>query len=553
MERFKFNIAIVEDNGMARIHLRNHLMEMGFTRVACFSQGRELRQQLRKGHFDLILMDFHLGDNKNGVEVIQDLNKEGLLKYTTSLIFITSDRLPLIVGQIVDIHPDDLIIKPYTIKILGKVVNAVIDFNAVCMPVLKLMDEHKWTEAFDRFEDIERQNTQARQRTAFLKLRARLLLKLQRFDQATALYEGVLSQSSKVIWARWGVIHTQFLAGKVDISETLLQEMLGAHLTNDKACEWLARICVSKKEYVKAEEYIDQISERSLSVTASKLKAYLYQIQEKFDDAIALLERKRASNKHVRERYTELSLELARCYLQLAESKPENDRSKPIQVARFLIGSAGRSHLELDLHLKRHYISVMAAILENDLDKATELLAQEGTADLEKADVSTMTDAVKAWVDMGDEKRAAQILYDCEKYAENSDNLSDKTISNLLVNQREEELGERRPRALKFNKQGLDLYSEKKFADAVDYFYQAYILFPKEAAFGLNMLQSMVEARIAKHKDSKTLRIFNELDKRDLNNSNRNRLNDIGHKISSEKDLFIIADTEENEKFWRSF
>ncbi len=552
MERFSFNVAVVEDNGMARLNLRNHLMEMGFSRVSCFSQGRELRQQLRRRHFDLILMDYHLGDNKNGVEVIQDLYKEQLIKHVTSVIFITSDRIPLIVGQIVDVHPDDLILKPYTIKILSKVVNLVIDFNRTYLPVFQLMDEGKWQQALDTLETIAQKNNQPRQRSAVLKLRARLLIKLKKYDQANEIYEGVLSQSSKVIWARWGVIHAQFLAGKTDISEELLQEMLGTHLTNDKACEWLARICVAKKQYVQAEEYIEKISERTLSLTASKLKAYLFQIQEKFDDAIGLLERKRESNKHVRERHTEFSLELARCYLQLAQSKNDNERQKPVQVARFLLGSAGRNHLEQDLFLKRHYLSVIASILEGNPEKATELLAEEGITDLTKADISTMSDAMQAWMDMGDEKRAAQIMYDCEKRAEQSDDLIDKAISNLLVSQQEEKMGERRPRALKFNKEGLDLHSSKNFAEAVDYFYQAYILFPREPAFGLNLLQAMVEAKIPQHKDARTLRVFNELDKRDLNDANRQRLNEIGRKISAEKDKFIIANTDEQDHFWNS-
>ena len=131
MEKRKVNIAVVEDNGMARINLRNHLLEMEFNTVNCFTHGRELKKDLKRRSYDLILMDFHLGDNKNGVEVIQDLQKEGLLKHSTCLVFITSDRLPMIIGQIVDIHPDDLVIKPYTIRTLKRTVNNALKINPV--------------------------------------------------------------------------------------------------------------------------------------------------------------------------------------------------------------------------------------------------------------------------------------------------------------------------------------------------------------------------------------------------------------------------------------
>jgi DNA-binding response OmpR family regulator/gamma-glutamylcyclotransferase (GGCT)/AIG2-like uncharacterized protein YtfP len=551
VNRRDINIAIVEDNGMARITLRNHLMEMGFMDIACFSNGRELKRELQNRDFDLILMDFHLGNHKNGVEVIQEINREKLLKNTTSLIFVTSDRLPMIIGQIVDIHPDDLVIKPYTIRILEKTILNALTIRKYCLSILTLMDEKKWMKAYNELDALASSNQLPKSRTSLLKLRARLLIKMGKFREASELYQTVLKSSANVIWAKWGVIQTQFLSGEIEISEELLKDMLGTHLTNDKACEWLARISIGRKDYEEAEEYIDLIKESSLSVAASKLKAHVYQIQDKTDKAIDLLERKRNSAKHIREQYAELSLELARCYLDLAETKPPNERDKPLQVARFLIGSAGRNYLEENLAIKRDYLNVLTAILEEDLDKANELLEQTQSTEFDKVDISTMVDAVKAWIEVGDEKRAAEILYECEQKVESMDDFTEQTISGMAITKSEQQLGERRPRALKFNKEGLQLHSQQRYQESVDYFYQAYILFPKEAAFGLNLLQALIESNLAEHKDAKTLRIFNELDKRELSDSNRKRLTEIGKRISANKDTFIIEGSEE-EQVWNS-
>lgn len=534
---------------MARILLRNHLIQMGYSNVICYSHGRELKKDLKVRQFDLILMDFHLGDHKNGVEVIQELNREKLLKHTTSLIFVTSDRLPLIIGQIVDIHPDDLVIKPYTIRILEKTIANTLKIRKHVMPVLAFMDEKNWEAALEKLEKIAASNTLPKSRTSLLKIRARLLLKLGRFDEATALYENVLKNAANVIWAKWGVIHSQYLAGKIQISEDLLKDMLGAHLTNDKACEWLARICIGRKEYEEAEEYIDLIKESSLSMTAAKLKSYVYQLQNKMDKAIDLLERKRLNAKDVREKYAEFSLELARCYLTIAESKQANERANPLRVARYLIGNAGRKYLEENLAIKRDYMNILAAILENDQDKAAALLDEVDQKDFNSADVPTMTDAIKAWIGVGDELRAAQILFDCEEKMHETEDLTDKTISSVVIAQQEEELGERRPRALKFNKQGLHLHNQQQYQESVDYFYQAYLLFPKEAAFGLNLLQALLESNLAEYKKAKTLRLFNELDKRELSNDNRKRLNDIGRRISANKEQFIIEGEEQNNQW----
>jgi CheY-like chemotaxis protein len=101
-------VAVVEDNGTARTNIRNHLLDMGFSQISCFSNGRELKSNLKSQRLDLLLMDFHLGQNKNGVEVVQDLLKLKQITHSTCVMFITSDRLPLIIGQIVDVHPEAL-------------------------------------------------------------------------------------------------------------------------------------------------------------------------------------------------------------------------------------------------------------------------------------------------------------------------------------------------------------------------------------------------------------------------------------------------------------
>ena len=542
MERRIVSIALVEDNGMARINLRNHLMEMDFNKVDCFSHGRELKASMRRRNYDLLLMDFHLGENKNGVEVIQDLASEGLLKYSTCIIFITSDRLPMIVGQIVDVHPDDLVLKPYTIRNLQRTVYNSMSINLHLKPVLRLMDQGEFALAMEKLDKLIESKKIRKARSNMLKLKARLLIKLGKYDEASELYSGVLESSDKIIWARWGLVQSQFLAGKEDQSEELLEEMLGAHLTNDKACEWLARISINRQEYGKAEEYMTLIKESSLSMAAAKLKAYLYQVQDKMDDAVTLLERRRESSRSVREKFAELSLELARCYLSMAESKPTNERESTLQVARFLIGSAGRRTLEEGLDLKRSYMNILAAILEGNMEKANELLTQEGIDDFKKADVSTMTDAVKAWMSVGNELKAAQILFESEEKLANLDDFTEQTLSTMLINKSEESVGARRPRALKFNKQGLELYNDNKFEESIDYFYQAYILFPKEPAFGLNMLQGLVEAKEAKHKSVKTLRLYNELDKRELSPGNRSRLGELGLKINQDRDAFVVPE-----------
>lgn len=531
--------------------MRNHLLEMGYSHISCYSHGRELKAGMKQRNYDLLLMDFHLGDNKNGVEVIQDLQKDHLLKAKMCLMFITSDRLPMIVGQIVDVHPDALVLKPYTIRNLEKTLNATLNQHFYLSPVLKLMDEQDFNGALQRLDELLRSNQYPKYKTNMIKLRARLLIKLEKYKEASDVYSSVLKGSDKIIWAKWGLIQSRYMAGEEEISQEMLENMVGTHLTNDKACEWLARISINKKEYIKAEDYIAKIKEGEMSLPAARLKAYLYQVQDKMDDAINLLERKRDSNRNIRERYAELSLDLARCYLSLAESKTGAERKKVLQVTRFLIGSAGRKNVDEVLLQKRNYMATLVAILEGDLDKANELLSKEGMDDLSEAEIPTMTDAAKAWAGVGNEMKASEILCLAEMKLGDIDDQNERTISSMLLTQSNENIGSKKSRALKFNKQGMGYYQKDEFGDAIDYFYQAHILIESEPAFALNLLQSLVEDQQAQHKTIRTLRLMHELESQNLSAGNASRLQEIVKKVDENKDVFVVAEPPPGESLER--
>lgn len=549
MSLSKVKVAVVEDNGMARTNIRNHLLDMGFTQISCFSNGRELKNNLKSQRLDLLLMDFHLGQNKNGVEVVQDLQKIKKITHSTCVMFITSDRLPLIIGQIVDVHPEALLVKPYTIRNLVKNISNCLALHQYLMPVFEMMDEDNYPQALVLLDLLIKENEHPKKRSALTKLRARLLTKLGHYKEAADLYRTILQHSDKVIWAKWGLIQNLFLDGHVEESETLLRELTESELTNDKACEWLARISVSNNQYNKAENYMHKIREGELSIPAARLKAYIYQAQERGNEAISLLEKKRESNRSIRERYDEISLDLARCYIGEAELRSKSQRTSDLQVAKFLIGAAGRKLSDPSLTVRKDYMFAMIAFMEGNVEKANEILTRPGMSELEDAEISTITDAVQAWRNSGDTDKAKEFLKLSQKKLREIEDGNEKTVSGMLVSKGEDAIGEKRPQALEFNKVGLQKYTRKDYQGATDDFYQAYLLFPRELAFSLNLLQGLVDAELQSYKKVHTLEFLAELQNRELNEGNKKRLDEIVSRIAKKKDIYYTAseDAQQND------
>ncbi|WP_339723368.1 response regulator [uncultured Paraglaciecola sp.] len=548
MSLSKVKVAVVEDNGMARTNIRNHLLDMGFTQISCFSNGRELKTNLKSQRLDLLLMDFHLGQNKNGVEVVQDLQKMKKITHSTCVMFITSDRLPLIIGQIVDVHPEALVVKPYTIRNLVKNISNCLALHQYLMPVYEMMDEDNYPQALVLLDLLIKENEHPKKKSALTKLRARLLTKLGRYAESADLYRKILQQSDKVIWAKWGLIQNLFLDGYVEQSETLLRELTESELTNDKACEWLARISVSNNQYNKAENYMHKIREGELSIPAARLKAYIYQAQERGNEAISLLEKKRESNRSIRERYDEISLDLARCYIGEAELRSKSQRSSDLQVAKFLIGAAGRKLSDPSLTVRKDYMFAMIAFMEGNVAKANEILARPGMTELHEAEISTITDAVQAWRNAGDTEKAKAFLKLSQEKLKEIEDGNEKTVSGMLISKGEDAIGERRPQALEYNKVGLQKYTKKDYLGATDDFYQAYLLFPRELAFSLNLLQGLVDAELQSYKKVHTLEFLAELQNRDLNEGNKKRLEEIVSRITKKKDIYFVATDDEAQK-----
>ncbi|WP_299082886.1 response regulator [uncultured Paraglaciecola sp.] len=548
MSLAKVSVAVVEDNGMARANIRNHLLDMGFSQISCFSNGRDLRANMRSLRIDLLLMDFHLGQNKNGVEVVQDLQKQKKITHTTCVMFITSDRVPMVIGQIFDMHPEALLTKPYTIRNLAKNIYSSLNLHKYLMPIYRMMDEDKYPQALELLDHLLEEDSQPKKRSALIKLRAKLLIKVGRNSEAADLYRSVLEQSDKVIWAKWGLIQSLFLEDKVEESETLLHDLTKSALTNDKACEWLARISVNNNQYSKAENYMHQIHEGQLSISAARLKASIYQAQERGNEAIALLEKKRESNRSIRERFDEISLDLARCYMSEAEQSTKPERTSDLQVAKHLIGAAGRKLSDPSLTIRKDYMFAMVAFMEGNINKANEILARPGMSELEDAEISTITDAVQAWRSSGDTEKAKKFLKLSQEKLKNIEDGNEKTVSGILVAKGEEAIGERRPQALEFNKTGLQKYTDKDFVGATDDFYQAYLLFPRELAFSLNLLQGLVDAELLSFHKINTLEFLGELQSRELNEGNKKRLDEIVGRITKKKHVYFIASNKQEDK-----
>ncbi|MDC8830971.1 response regulator [Alteromonas gilva] len=488
----KIRVAIVEDNATARSTIRNHLLTLGNLDVSSFSTGNELKGALRKQNFEVLIFDFNLGQNRNGVEWVQLLRQNQYIRPSTGIMFLTADRLPQTIGQIIDVHPDLLLIKPYTINSLRRAVKHYLDYRQQAAQALKNIDNERYDKAIEQLTKLLASGKPSRVSADLERLLARLLMQQSRYSEAVEIYRNVLAKSDKVLWAQWGKLKCQFLMGNWDDCQASLDNMRGAMLTRDKAFEWLACLSFEQAEYDTAEYYLDHIKDSELSLPATRLKSLTYQKLNRVLESIELYQKKREYNRSTKERFDEFTFELAEFYLSIAQNSPVNNRAESLLQARKLVGVAARSQNDMQSRQRHDYLLAHSYILEDQLDKARDLTAHDHMTLFSRTPASTLITAALVNNALGNADQAATLLDMVSVNNEFSELPSEyQTIQSQLLSA-EHSTGMAQNRAEKYNEQGQQHFVKQAYQQALNAFYHALQLQPDMPAFALNMLQTML-------------------------------------------------------------
>ncbi|WP_338454221.1 response regulator [uncultured Alteromonas sp.] len=543
-----YRIAIVEDNATARTTLRGHLLPIAKLNVSSFGSGVELKTALRKQHFELIIMDYHLGQGRTGVEWVQSLKESGFIRPSTGLIFLTSDRSPQTIGRIMDLQPDALLIKPYTIASLSRQIKHYLSYRKYIEPVLREMDNKQRPSAITLLRKKLREGVPPRLASDVGKLYAKLLFENEDILHAMRVYDDVLTRSDKVLWAQWGKIRCQYAAGLWPDCQDELSGMVTSTLARDSAFEWLASLSFEQKSYEQVETYLSQIKFSDLSLPAARLKSLAYQKQDKVVEAIDLLQKKRAMHRSARDRFNDFTFELAEFYLLLAEEAPSTNREESLSQARKLVGLAGRSQSDRQVLQKRDYLLAFSAILESEDQKAAHLLESDYMDDYLRTEPSMLVIAAKVHHGLGEEGKASQLLALAKQKNAELQIISEQVANDDLIFSGGERLGLNHDQAVMLNETGTQLFMNKQYLPAMKHFYDALNLSPETAAFGLNLLQCMIESDTAvyrKYGIRKLLRVIADMA---LSDSNHHRLTQLNLTAQANAEKLIAPAINEDNK-----
>jgi tetratricopeptide (TPR) repeat protein len=497
----RLRVALIDEEAISRDTLRSHLLFFHQLEICSFSSPQSFKRACYRQDFDIVLCNQELRGGRSGTQWCEELIMNKLIKPSTGLAIITGDPSAAVISQIIDTNPDIILLKPYTLNILKRHFDEYFTFRQVLSPYLNDLNNDRIAPVIQGLLAITETHPQHLQST--YRLLGQLYLQTQQYLAALHIYEVAITSFPNALWAKWGLIKSQYLNGDWDNCANLLNTLLQTKATRDKALEWLACVAFAQHDYSAASEYLSRILTCDLSLQATKLKSHLYCLQSQIDQAIKLLNDKCSANQMLKDQFKELTFDLVRCVIQkIQHEQDDSAKTQQISQAKRLLTRATKKDIDPVSLQKRDSILTSVCLLEGDTEKVQRILQRDWMQNFDRASVETIQHAINANHHIGEEQTVARLLSLSKKKLHKVESHVESILCTTQFESQEALLHDQPTRAVNYNEKGSQLYSNNQFEQSMYYYYKAHQLYPKSPTFGLNLLTCMHHCRQIQYKEA---------------------------------------------------
>lgn len=290
----KLKVLIADDAPIVIASLRSMLLKLGFRDDNVFhtKSPKACIYAASRESFDIFICDYNFGKGLNGKQTFEELKHYKLLKDDAVFILVTAESSATVVRSIVELKPDEYILKPFNISRLKERISAAICRKRALQRVYSADlqgDAELGLQACDDLEPFHPEYYFIIQ-----KFRGDFLSKLKRYDKAKIVYEDTLERKS-LDWAKIGLANALKNTGKEYEAAEIINSMLAETPHNSGARVEAASISLFNKDIPDAIRHLTLASsivpgnsERELVIanlclsvgdTAAALERYKYYVE----------------------------------------------------------------------------------------------------------------------------------------------------------------------------------------------------------------------------------------------------------------------------------
>lgn len=236
------SILIIDDQKSFQKLLKGMLLQLGANNIVFYDSGEAALTQFGKETVDIVFIDYNLGQGRNGKQFLEELKYLNKLSRHCISILVTGESTRSIVLSVLEIEPDDYLIKPFSTGMLKSRLIKLSAKKQLFFHADKAINEGDLPLAIEQYLEIAKANPRFLH-FCYKKL-CQIYFELDRHQEAQSLLDEILA-NARPSWALTYLAQVLFLSGDYKKSICICDELLGQNRFNIDALD-IKAMCLNK-------------------------------------------------------------------------------------------------------------------------------------------------------------------------------------------------------------------------------------------------------------------------------------------------------------------
>ena len=481
------SVLVVDDIDTIRSAVKGMLQMLGCKDISTATNGERALDICLHQQFDFILCDFNLGKGKDGYQLFEELKLRKLLKNNTLFILISAETAIQAIHGIVELQPDDYLLKPFSYKKLESRLTKALEKRKVLGLIFDAVLADDYQGALEACATITKLHP--KYALSVTRLKAEVFIKLGRYKEASDLYDMAL-EARDFGWARLGKAITCYHLDELPKAIIILKQLAEVLETRVEALNWLANIFVKQNRLELVEDtLIESVKVSPKNIPRQRALANFSVLNEDWEVALRCFKTVLTNTRFSIHENIEHHFNYVHCLLDKAQSENELQRAKLFSQAQAVLRNA-KNKFDYSIFSELEKIaSARIAILRDVLQEANLDLSDCKQEVVINCGKDSILQLAKAWFELGDYEHYESLM---KLLPQDPSNKSIESVSEMLrIEKTSKENDVRIGKLLELNQQGLALYKSGLYQASTAVFLEAFQLVPNNLQLSLNLAQSI--------------------------------------------------------------
>jgi len=488
----KAKILIVEEQPLAQTYMKHSLEKLGFTHLRFADHARSAKKQCESEEFDLIVCSFNLSKQQDGYQLYEELRVKKLIKNATAFIFISAETTGSLVHSVLELQPDDFLVKPFTTQELKVRIERVLKRKQDLQVIYTNIDRGNDAKVIELI-DAMLKNKNNHYGPLLLRLKGDALLKLKHNKEAKAFFKFVL-EIQKFAWAKVGLVEALIANNEHTLAQRMLKTMLSQTETRLVALDLLSRLEIKLNQFELAQTLLSQAVEIApRNITRQKSLSDVALVNGDYEKSYLAQKDIATYAKHSVHDHPDIYLNAARAGIDFALTTDQSDLVQRISrqtnqyindLKKQFPDNINQEQVDV-LNVRLHY-------LKDEHQKAKSLIEQLKDDSGYIVSVDGALDKAKAFHELGFHQKAQTLFTKIINHCERHPNINNTTHLRY-IHQQQNERRDIKMGPKELNNMAVNQFNRGQMNAALEAFTQAFRVMPKNPSIALNLLQCLFD------------------------------------------------------------